>query len=206
MGHKRQRTMKATQFFPKLKKVAKDCTMHIGFNYSIDKNRNFYFIHLNSEPTEKVIALCEKNGFSINRNTCHEVVDGQCVAHIVWELLPNDLSEIEFTSEEVFKNINDKVIIATDTAMNESGLFQCTPTGDILIWTYEWNIVWKKWQWGPYIKVRRSPLSENIVDENGRVIEYKSTHKIDNFYFAPIFDIFDFHKYLENLGVTISEL
>ena len=206
MGNKRQRTMKATQFFPQLKKVAKDCTMHIGFNYSIDKNRNFYFIHLHSEPTEKVIALCEKNGFSINRNTCHEVVDGQCVAHIVWELLPNDLSEIDFTSEEVFKNINDKVIIATDTAMNESGLFKCNPTGKIIVWFYEWNIVWEKWEWCPIIDVRRSPLAENIVDEDGKVVEYKSTHKIDNFYFAPICGRLDLRKALENRGATISSL
>lgn len=108
--------------------------------------------------------------------------------------------------QEVFKKINDKVIIATDTAMNESGLFKCTPTGRILVWFYEWNIVWEKWEWCPIIDVRRSPLAENILDKDGRVIEYKSTHKIDDFYFAPICGRLDLRKAIENRGVTISEL
>jgi hypothetical protein len=198
--------MKTTQFFPEIKKVAKDSTMHIVFSYEINPKQNFFQIFLHSEPTDKVKALCEKRGFSIKQNTLSEMKDGQMVQTTIWELLPNDLTEIETTDEEVLNYIGKDAVIATVNAMADSGLFKCTKTDETLLWFYEWNITLHKWGWMPIIHVYNTPILDDILDENGEVKEPKSTHKIGDFYFTPVQGRFDCRPALAKHGITIQEL
>lgn len=106
-----------------------------------------------------------------------------------------------------FKKVNENVIIATDQAMVDAGLFKCNPReGQITIWTYEMNHVWNKMQWTPIMRVFTEPLVEDIKDEDGRVIEQKSTHKIDSFYGAPINGNLDLTRFLANRGVNVTPI
>ena len=200
--------MKTTKFFSEIKKVANDSTINSVFAYSVNPDKNFYEIYLHSEPTAKVKALCEKNGFSIKENILNVNEGGEMVAHKIWEVMPTDANEIEYvTCDEVLKNVNENVIIASDKAMVEAGLFKCNPReGHITIWTYELNHVWNKMQWTPIMRVFTEPLLEDIKDEDGRVIEQKSTHKIDSFYGAPINGNLDLRRFLANRGVNVTPI
>ena len=200
--------MKTTKFFSEIKKVANDSTINSVFAYSVNPDKNFYEIYLHSEPTAKVKAMCEKNGFSIKENILNVNEGGEMVAHKIWEVMPTDANEIEYvTCEEVLKNVNENVIIASDKAMVEAGLFKCNPReGHITIWTYELNHVWNKMQWTPIMRVFEKPLLEDIKDEDGRVIEQKSTHKIDSFYGAPINGNIDLTRFLANRGINVTPI
>lgn len=105
------------------------------------------------------------------------------------------------------KKVNERVIIASDQEMIDAGLFKCNPREDeITIWTYEENIVWKQMQWTPIMRVFTEPLKEDIKDEDGRIIERKSTHKIDDFYGAPICGRLDLRRYLTARGVNVEPI
>lgn len=105
------------------------------------------------------------------------------------------------------KKVNERVIIASDQEMIDAGLIKCNPREDeITIWTYEKNTVWNKMQWTPIMRVFTEPLMEDMMDEEGRVIEHKSTHKIDDFYGAPTNGRLDLTRYLTDMGVTIKKL
>ena len=200
--------MKTTKFFSEIKKVANDSTIESMFAYSVNPDNNFYEIILHSEPTAKVKSLCEKNGFSIEKNIMNVNEGGEMVAHTIWEVRPINAEDIEFvTNDETFKNVNENVIIASDKAMVEAGLFKCNPReGHITIWTYELNHVWNQMQWTPIMRVFEKPLLEDIKDEDGRVIEQKSTHKIDNFYGAPINGNLDLTRFLANRGINVTPI
>ena len=199
--------MKTTKFFSEIKKVAKDSTLESMFDYSVNQDKNFYEIILHSEPTTKVQDMCAKNGFSIKKNIMHVNEGGEMVAHTVWEVLPMKTEDIEIASDELLKNVNEKVIIATDQAMIDAGLIKCNPREDeITLWAYMLNHVWKEWQWTPIMRVFAEPLKEDIKDEDGRVIEPKSTHRIDTFYGAPTGGGFDMTRFLRNLNVNVEKL
>jgi len=199
--------MKTTKFFSEIKKVAKDSTLESMFDYSVNHDKNFYEIILYSEPTKKVQDMCAKNGFGITKNIMHVNENGKMVAHTVWEVLPNNAEDIEIASEELLKNVNEKVIIATDQAMIDAGLIKCNPREDeITLWAYMLNHVWKEWQWTPIMRVFAEPLKEDIKEEDGRVIEPKSTHRIDTFYGAPIGGDFDMTRFLKSLNVNVEKL
>ena len=105
------------------------------------------------------------------------------------------------------KKVNERVIIASDQEMIDAGLIKCNPRENVItIWTYEKNIVWKEMQWTPIMRVFAEPLTEDIRDKEGRIIEQKSTHKIDDFYGAPISGKLDLRCYLTNRNVHIEEL
>lgn len=105
------------------------------------------------------------------------------------------------------KKVNENVIIASDQEMIDAGLIKCNPREDeITIWTYEENIMWKKMQWTPIMRVFAEPLKEDLKDEEGRIIEHKSTHKIDDFYGAPIIGQLDLRRYLQRFGVNVKPI
>lgn len=105
------------------------------------------------------------------------------------------------------KKVNENVIIASDQEMIDAGLIKCNPREDeITIWTYEKNIVWNVMQWTPIMRVFTEPLKEDIKDEDGRIIEHKSTHKIDEFYGAPICGQLDLRRYLANHNVSVEPI
>lgn len=199
--------MKTTKFFTEIKKVANDSTINSVFAYSVNPDKNFYEIYLHSEPTAKVKAMCEKYGFSINENILNVNEGGEMVAHKIWEVRPINAEDIEIASDEVLCNVNENVIIASDQAMIDAGLFKCTPCeGQLTLWAYMFNQVWNEWQWTPIMRVFEMPLTEDLKDEDGRVIEPKSTHKIDSFYGAPINGNLDLRYMLTKRGVTVEEL
>lgn len=200
--------MKTTKFFTEIKKVAKDSTLESMFAYCVNPDKNFYEIFLHSEPSKKVQAMCEKNGFSIEKNINNVCENGEMVAHTIWEVRPINAEDIEYvTSDEVLKNVNEEVIIASDQAMVDAGLFKCNPReGQLTLWAYMFNHVWNKWQWAPIMRVFDKPLEEDITDEDGRVIEPKSTHKIDSFYGAPINGDLDLTRFLANRNVHVEKL
>ena len=201
--------MKTTKFFSEIKKVAKDSTITSMFDYSVNQDKNFYEIILHSEPTKKVQDMCAKNGFSITKNIMHVNEGGEMVAHKIWEVMPTDANEIEYvTNDDILKNVNENVIIATDQAMVDAGLFKCNPReGEITLWIYNsWGGSRESKSWAPIMRVFTEPLMEDIKDEDGRVIEEKSTHKIDSFYGAPINGDLDLRYMLTKRGVTVEEL
>ena len=201
--------MKTTKFFSEIKKVANDSTINSVFAYSVNPDKNFYEIYLHSEPTAKVKAMCEKNGFSIKENILNVNEGGEMVAHKIWEVMPTDANEIEYVNnDEILKNVNENVIIATDQAMIDAGLFKCNPREDeITLWIYNsWGGSREAKSWAPIMRVFTEPLMEDIKDEDGRVIEQKSTHKIDSFYGAPINGDLDLRYMLTKRGVTVEEL
>ena len=105
------------------------------------------------------------------------------------------------------KKVNERVIIARDQEMIDAGLIKCNPRENtITIWTYELNHVWNEMQWTPVMSVFTEPLTEDIKDEDGRIIERKSTHKVDDFYAAVEFERFDFTRYLTSRGVSVEPL
>jgi hypothetical protein len=105
------------------------------------------------------------------------------------------------------KKVNERVIIASDKEMIDAGLIKCNPRENVItIWTYEKNLVWKQMQWTPIMSVFSEPLMEDIKDEEGRVIEQKSTHKIDDFYGAPICGQLDLRRYLTNRNVSVEPI
>lgn len=105
------------------------------------------------------------------------------------------------------KKINENVIIASDKEMIDAGLINGNPReGEIDIWYYLYNGVWKKWEWAPIMRVFEEPLAEDMVDEDGYVIAKKSTHKIDSFYGAPINGRLDFRRSLESHNIHFEEL
>ena len=110
--------------------------------------------------------------------------------------------------QNTMKKVNENVIIATSREMNEAGLFSCTPDDRIVLWHYQMNIVWKKMQWAPMIELHTEPLTEDIVNERGEVIEGKSTHKIDEFYGAPTNEKtgFDMRNFLNKIGVSVEPI
>lgn len=110
------------------------------------------------------------------------------------------------TENKTMKKINDNVIIATSREMNEAGLFKCTPDDRIILWHYEWNMVWKKMEWAPMIGLHAEPIKEDIVNERGEVVEWKSTHKIDEFYGAPVGDRLDMRNFLKKIGVSVEPI
>lgn len=107
----------------------------------------------------------------------------------------------------MMKNINKNVIIATDQAMIDAGLIKCNPReGEITVWTYELNHAMNEMQWTPIMRVYCTPLLEDVKDEEGRVIEPKSTHKIDDFYGAPIRSNLDLTRFLANRGINVTPI
>ena len=200
--------MKTTKFFSEIKKVAKDSTITSMFDYSVNQDKNFYEIILHSEPTKKVQDMCAKNGFSITKNIMHVNEGGEMVAHTIWEVRPINAEDIEIASDEVLCNVNEEVIIASVQAMIDAGLFECTPRkGEITLWIYNaWGGSGEPMSWAPIMRVFTEPLMEDIKDEDGRVIEQKSTHKIDSFYGAPINGDLDLRYMLTKRGVTVKEL
>ena len=111
------------------------------------------------------------------------------------------------TLQEDIKKVNENVIIATEQAMVDAGLFKCTPReGHLVLWFYKLNSVWNKMQWTPIMRVFKKPLTEDLIDDEGRVIEPKSTHKIDSFYGAPVSSKLDMRNFLESYGLTVEEL
>ena len=199
--------MKTTKFFSEIKQVAKDSTITSMFDYSVNQNQNFYEILLHSEPTAKVKAMCEKHGFSIHQNIQHRNEGGEMVAHTVWEVRPINAEDIEIASDEVLCNVNEEVIIASDQAMIDAGLFKCNPReGRLTLWAYMLNNVWHEWQWAPIMRVFDKPLTEDLTDEDGNVIEPKSTHKIAGFYGALIHGDLDMSRFLANRNVPVEKL
>jgi hypothetical protein len=105
------------------------------------------------------------------------------------------------------KKVNENVIIASEKEMVDAGLFKCTPRdGHITVWTYEKNHVWNKMQWTPIMRVFTEPLTEDLTDEDGRVIEPKSTHKIAGFYGALVRGDIDMSRFLANRKVPVEKL
>ena len=105
------------------------------------------------------------------------------------------------------KKVNERVIIASDQEMIDAGLIKCNPRENtITIWTYELNHVWNEMQWTPIMSLFTEPLMEDIKDEDGRIIERKSTHKVDDFYAAVEFDRYDFTRYLTSRGMKVEPL
>lgn len=105
------------------------------------------------------------------------------------------------------KKVNERVIIASDQEMIDAGLVKCNPRENVItIWTHEMNSVWKQMQWTPIMSVFAEPLMEDIEDEDGHIIEPKSTHKIDDFYGAPVFGKFDLRRFLAERNVNIESL
>ena len=199
--------MKTTNFFSEIKKVAKDSTLESMFDYAVNQNQNFYEILLHSEPSAKVKTMCEKYGFSIKQNIQHRNEGGEMVAHTVWEVRPIHAEDIEIASDEVLCNVNEDVIIASDQAMIDAGLFKCNPReGQLTLWAYMLNHVWHEWQWTPIMRVFDKPLTEDITDEDGNVIEPKSTHKIAGFYGTLIYGHIDFTRFLANRNVPVEIL
>lgn len=204
---KGRETMKTTKFFSEIKKVAKDSTLESMFDYSVNQDERFYEIFLHSEPTKKVQDMCAKNGFSIKENIMHVNEGDEMVAHTIWEVRPINTEDIEIASEELLKNVNEEVIIASDQAMIDAGLIKCNPrAGQLTLWAYMLNHVWNEWQWAPIMRVFAEPLKEDIKDEDGNVIEPKSTHRIDTFYGAPIIGNLDLTRFLKNLNVNVEKL
>ena len=107
-----------------------------------------------------------------------------------------------------FKKVNENVIIATDQAMIDAGQIKCNPREDeITLWIYNsWGGSREAKSWAPIMRVFTEPLMEDIKDEDGRVIEQKSTHKIDSFYGAPINGDLDLRYMLTKRGVTVEKL
>lgn len=199
--------MKTTKFFSEIKKVAKDSTISSMFDYSVNQDKNFYEIILHSEPTKKVQDMCAKNGFSITKNIMHVNEGGEMVAHTICEVRPINTEDIEIASDEVLCNVNEEVIIASDQAMIDAGLFKCNPReGQLTLWAYMLNHVWKEWQWAPIMRVFDKPLTEDLTDEDGNVIEPKSTHKIAGFYGALIHGDLDMSRFLANRNVPVEKL
>ena len=119
--------------------------------------------------------------------------------------MKNNNSETKATDK--MWRVNEKVIIASDQAMIDAGLIKCTPREDeITLWAYLPNQVWKEWQWTPIMRVFAEPLKEDLKDEDGRVIEEKSTHRIDTFYGAPTSGDFDITRFLKSLNVNVEKL
>jgi len=111
------------------------------------------------------------------------------------------------TLQEDIKKVNENVIIATEQAMVDAGLFKCTPReGRLVLWFYKLNSVWNKMQWTPIMRVFTKPLEEDIKDEEGRVIEHKSTHKIAGFYGAAVEGDFDITRFLERYNVPVEKI
>lgn len=105
------------------------------------------------------------------------------------------------------KKVNERVIIASDQEMIDAGLIKCTPREDtITVWSYEKNPIWNEMQWMPIMSVFTEPLTEDIKDEEGRIIEHKSTHKIDDFYGAPICEWIDLRNFLTNRNVSVEPI
>ena len=200
--------MKTTKFFSEIKKVAKDSTITSMFAYSVNQDNNFYEIILHSEPTKKVQDMCAKNGFSITKNIMYVNEGGEMVAHTIWEVLPINAEDIEYVpNDEVLCNVNEEVIIASDQAMIDAGLIKCNPReGQLTLWAYMLNHVWKEWQWTPIMRVFDKPLTEDLTDEDGNVIEPKSTHKIAGFYGAAVDGNFDITRFLERYNVPVEKL
>ena len=92
--------MKTTKFFSEIKKVAKDSTITSMFDYSVNREKNFYEIILHSEPTKKVQDMCAKNGFSIKQNINNVCENDKMVQHTIWEVRPINTKDIEFVSNE----------------------------------------------------------------------------------------------------------
>lgn len=201
--------MKTTKFFSEIKKVAKDSTITSMFAYSVNQDKNFYEIILRSEPTKKVQDMCAKNGFSITKNIMNVNEDGEMVAHTVWEVRPINAEDIEYVpNDEVLCNINGEVIIASDQAMIDAGLFKCNPRkGEITLWIYNaWGGSGEPMSWAPIMSVYEKPLTEDITDEKDNVIEPKSTHKIAGFYGALVGRNFDLRYMLTKRGVTFKAI
>lgn len=119
--------------------------------------------------------------------------------------MKNNNSETKATDK--MWRVNEEVIIASDQAMIDAGLIKCNPRQDeITLWVYEFNPIWKEWQWTPIMRVFPEPLQEDIKDEDGNVIEPKSTHRIDTFYGAPTGCGFDMTRFLKNLNVNVEKL
>jgi hypothetical protein len=112
------------------------------------------------------------------------------------------------TANNNINKINEEVIIASDQAMIDAGLIKCNPREDeITLWIYNsWGGSREAKSWAPIMRVFTEPLMEDIKDEDGRVIEQKSTHKIDSFYGAPINGDLDLRYMLTKRGVTVEEL
>ena len=199
--------MKTTKFFSEIKKVAKDSTITCMFDYSVNQNKKFYEIILHSEPSKKVKDMCAKNGFSITKNIMYVNECGEMVAHTIWEVRPINAEDVEIASDEVLCNVNEEVIIASEQAMVDAGLFKCKPREDrLVLWFYKLNSVWNKMQWTPIMRVFENPLTEDITDEDGNVIEPKSTHKIAGFYGALIYGDFDLTRFIESYNVPVENL
>ena len=90
--------MKTTKFFSEIKKVAKDSTITSMFDYSVNREKDFYEIILHSEPTKKVQDMCAKNGFSIKQNINNVCENDKMVQHTIWEVRPINAEDIEFVS------------------------------------------------------------------------------------------------------------
>ncbi len=199
--------MKTTKFFSEIKKVAKDSIITSMFDYSVNHDKNFYEIILHIEPTKMVQDMCAKNGFSIKKNIMHANEGGEMEAYTIWEVRPINTEDIEIASDEVLNNVNEEVIIASDQAMIDAGLIKCNPREDQLtLWAYMINCAWNEWQWTPIMRVFDKPLTEDLTDEDGRVIEPKSTHKIAGFYGALVHDGLDLSRFLERYYVPVEKL
>lgn len=200
--------MKTTEFFKQIKKEANNSTLENTFSYRINPDNRFYQIVLHDEPTDKIKVMCERNGFSISQNILLSVDDnGKKTESTIWEVMPVDINDMEYASDEILKNVNSNVIIASDQAMIEAGLIKCNPRQNtITVWVYEMNLAYNKMQWTPIMFVYTTPLTEDMKDEEGNVIDEKSTHKIDEFYGSPISGRLDLRQYLIRKGVTVEEL
>ena len=199
--------MNTTAFFQVLKKVNNNITLEHMFDYGVNKTERFFEILIHNEPSEKIMALCLENGFSVKKNRNNvRGKNGELVERDVWEVMPIDSNNIQYVSDETMVNVNENVIIATDNAMIEAGLVECSAKNELTLWTYERNNTINRMQWTPIMRVFQEPLMSPIKDEQGNVIEPKSTHQIDIFYGAPVNGRLDLRRYLESRGVKVVEI
>ena len=199
--------MNTTAFFQVLKKVNNNITLEHMFDYGVNKTERFFEILIHTEPSEKIMALCQENGFSVKKNRNNvRGKNGELVERDVWEVMPIDSNDIQYVSDETMVNVNENVIIATDNAMIEAGLVECSAKDELTLWTYERNNTLNRMQWTPIMRVFQDPLTEDMRDETGKVIEPKSTHKIDRFYGAPVSGRLDLTKFLVNHGVNVVKI
>ena len=111
------------------------------------------------------------------------------------------------TETNNINKVNEEIIIASDQAMIDAGLIKCNPhEGQLTLWAYMLNHVWNEWQWAPIMRVFDKPLAEDLTDEDGNVIEPKSTHKIAGFYGAAVDGNFDITRFLERYNVPVEKL
>lgn len=106
--------MKTLNFLSALRKSGYNAVLSNNFSYSIDKDRRFYVVTIDSVPDKKLISLADTFGLMWVAQT-YVNTENEIEYRVKFDAMPKDMTSFDFLEYKVFfnDNVNPPALLAT---------------------------------------------------------------------------------------------